>query len=154
MLHWAWLAAMGKELLVPWLSERSLISWFISSLAKHFSVHSVDLEWWLWGSALQCAAQSGEKPGYWWSDNYWIKESTELYGFCTLNEGFLLKIMPSLQTKPLDSNLFIVSHYFLNKFLAIMNSFEEINLLLFPSNTTPMKWSVEYETFVHQYLLW
>lgn len=49
------LAVMDTELLGPWLSESSLISWFISSLAEHFWVHRVDLELWRWQRALRWA---------------------------------------------------------------------------------------------------
>lgn len=50
------LAVMDTQLLGPWLSESSLISWFISSLAQHFRVPRVDLElrrWLLWVEAQE-----------------------------------------------------------------------------------------------------
>lgn len=125
---------MGKELLVPWLWERSLISWFISSLAKHFSVHCVDLGWWLWGSARQCAARRGEKPSCWWSVH---RKKINHYYSC-------FKTTTSWQTSPRD----LLSYLFL-KFQKTFSICSwplwgsKHGLHKFPSNITPpIIWAV------------
>ena len=75
------LAAMDAELLGPWLSESSLISWFISSLAKHFWARRGDLGA---GIVLSCQCQTKEK-------NTWLLMLTKaaLFKLAHVLLGFL-----------------------------------------------------------------
>lgn len=74
----------GQRVTGPLIKWVSLISWFISSLAKHFSVHSVDLE-----SATQWRRDCWCSDNCWWKENvgqntggrwhWWTKHLTELW---------------------------------------------------------------------------